>query len=107
MSILFDIGKLKRQATVFSSQPKVGSDIRANHITAHSRDVTTDIYVFNILISYFFHLFDLFLSILYIYLIHVFIFLFSPIRRPPSAVRIRRPLPHLTDSPRAGTEDQE
>ena len=62
------MGKLKRQTTVFSSQPKVGSDIRANHITAHSRDVTTDIYVFNILISYFFHLFVLFLSILYMYL---------------------------------------
>ena len=30
---------------VFSSQPKLRSDIQANHITAHSRDVTTDIYI--------------------------------------------------------------
>ena len=38
--------------TVFSAQPKLGSDIQANHITAHSRDVTTDIYIliFEILI---------------------------------------------------------
>ena len=40
--------------TVFSSQPKLGSEIQANHITAYFRDVTTDIYIFNILNSYFF-----------------------------------------------------
>ena len=73
--------------TVFSSQPKVGSDIRANHMASHSRDVTTDIYIFNILNSYFFIYLSCFVY-LYIYLIHLFIYLlFSTIRRPPSAVR--------------------
>ena len=51
--------------TVFSSQPKLGSDIQANHITAHSKDVTTDIYIVNIWNSYFFIYLSCFLSIIY------------------------------------------
>ena len=76
--------------TVFSSQPKVGSDIRANHMASHSRDVTTDIYIFNILNSYFFIYLSCFVY-LYIYLIHLFIYLFIYLfiifHHPPSAVR--------------------
>ena len=48
-----------------------------------SRDVKTDIWIFNILNS----IFLIYLSILYIYLIHLFtfsFFLFSAVRRPPS-----------------------
>ena len=59
-----------------------------------SRDVTTDIYIFNILNSVF-YLFSLtYLSIFYIYYIHLFIYLFLfihllffAVRRPPSVIR--------------------
>ena len=40
--------------TAFSSQPKLRSDIQANHITAHSRHVTTDIYILIFEILFFF-----------------------------------------------------
>ena len=70
-----------------------------------SRDVTTDVYIFNILNSYISFICLVFLSILYICLIHLFIYssififlLFSAICCPPSAVRIRRPFPPFTDS---------
>ena len=71
-----------------------------------SRDVTTDIYILNILNS----ICLIHLSILYAYLIHLFIyfysfiyFLFSAVRRPPSAVRhppsaMRSPFPYFTDT---------
>ena len=53
-----------------------------------SRDVTTDIYIFNVLNYYSYYLFVLFLSILFILYIYLFIyFLFSDIRRPLSAIR--------------------
>ena len=59
--------------TVFSSQPKLGNDIQANHINPHSRDVTTDIYIliFEILIFSFIGL--VFLSILYIFLLNFYL----------------------------------
>ena len=79
-----------------------------------SRDVTTDVYIFNILNSVF-YLFSLtYLSISYIYYIHLFIYFYSfiyyflpsAVRRPPSAVRhpssavpIRRPFPQLLQPP--------
>ena len=85
--------------TVFSSKPKVGGDIRASHITAHSslrrsKDVTTDIDIFNILNSYFsficlvFYLSYIFILYIYLFIIYLFL-LFSAIRRP---------FPHFTDS---------
>ena len=61
---------------------------------AHSRDVTTGIYIFNILNSYVFIYLSCFVY-LYIYLIHLFIYLFI-YYFPPSAVR--RPFPPFTDS---------
>ena len=68
-----------------------------------SWDVTTDIYIFNILNSVFFFKFIclIYLSILYIYLLHlffIFIHLFSIFRRPPSAVRFHILQTPLSDS---------
>ena len=76
--------KLKLQKPhIFSFQPRVGSDIWANFITAYSVYLLSD---------------DPEMSYLFIYLIHLsysfihsFIFYF-----PPSAVCIRRPFPHFT-----------
>ena len=87
--------KLKRQKPhIFSSQPRVGSDVRANFITTYSVYLLSDdpemsqvIFIFLIfwilfvLLVYLCRIF-----ILYIYLfifIHLF-FLFSEVRRPPS-----------------------
>ena len=54
-----------------------------------SRDVTTDIYIFNVLNSYSYYLFVLFLSILFILYIYLFISYFptSAVRYPLSAIR--------------------
>ena len=96
--------KLKRQKPdIYSSQPRVGSDIRANYKTACSvyllsddpeMSDTTDIYIFNhdFWILFFLIICLIYLSILYIYLIHLFFYffiyiLFSAYRRPPSAIR--------------------
>ena len=81
--------------TVFSSKPKVGGDIRASHITAHSVYLLFDnpkmsqlIFIFLIFQILIFHLFVLFfiyliyLSYTFIYLLFIYFYYF-----PPSAVR--------------------
>lgn len=71
--------KLKRQKPhIFSFQPRVGSEIRANFITAYS------VYLLFA---------DLEMSYLFILYIYLFIYLFY---FPPCAVRIRRPFLHFT-----------
>ena len=95
---------LKRQKPhIFSSQPRVGSDIRANFIATYSVYLLSDdpemsqvifiFLIFGILFVLFIFLADRF--ILYFYLF-IFIHLFSYF--PPSAVPIRRPFPHFTDT---------
>ena len=105
LAILFDIkvGTLniakefrkqkRRKLHIFSYEPRVGSDIRANYKTAYSVYLLCSLFIFYLFISYIF--------ILYIYLfIYLFIFthLFIISRRKPSAVRTRRPFPRLTDT---------
>ena len=95
--------KLKRQKPhIFSSQPRVWSDIRANFITAYSLYLLSDdpeMSLFNILNSVF-YLFVLFIYLSYIFILYsylfIFIHLFVIFRRPPSV--IRRPFPRFTDT---------
>ena len=94
--------KLKRQEPhIFSSQPRVGSDIRANFITAYSLYLLSDdpeMSLFNILNSVF-YLFVLFIYLSYIFILYSYLFIYFYLficYFPPSA--IRRPFRHFTDT---------
>ena len=133
LSILFDITaptwniakefrKLKRQKLqIFSSQPRVGSDIWANYKTACSVYLLSDdpemsqlIFKFLIFWILFFYLFFLFTYLSYVFILYIYLFflfcylLLSAIRHPPSAVRrppsaVRRPPSAVLHSPFAST----
>ena len=87
---------LKRQKPhIFSSQPRVGSDIRANFITTYSVYLLSDdpemsqvifiFLIFGILLVLFIYLSYIFISYIYFFFFYSFIFLFSAVRRPPSS----------------------
>ena len=94
--------KLKRQKPhIFTSQPRVGSDIRGNLITTYSVYLLSDdpemsqlIFIFLI----FWILFVLFIYLSYILILHIYLFIFIHLFFLFSAVRIRRPFPHFTDT---------
>ena len=93
----------ERVEQAISSQPRVGSDIRASYKTAHSVYLLSDDPEISHIFNSVFYLFVLFIFlsyifILYIYLfIYLFIHLFLFIYLLFSAVC--RPFPHFTDTP--------
>ena len=94
--------KLKLQKLhIFTSQPRVGSDIRANYITSHSDqyllsddpEMSQLIFIFFSILNSIFLIYssNLFVIVSHIFILYIYLFIydFSPsaIRHPPSVIR--------------------